>query len=220
MGPPGPAASPGRGCCQRGGRRPAAGRILGSGSLFRGRSHPAGCNSLLPPAAGSPSPSLLPVEVSPSLARPLPAAGQACVPCVRPVCSSKSGCPLRRAPGRERLPPAGRPEPLSLACGLPALWPPSGVRHPGAEGAAPPGSPAQQRPAVLVDREPRGVLSFAGWPQLAKLPRLRQGLRSVWGTLAQDPRLGPYVLRPWARQQRAILASPGVPWLRSPSALR
>lgn len=218
MGPPGPAASSGRGCCQRGGCRPAAGRILGSGSLSRGRSHPGGCNSLLPPAAGSPSPSLLPVErhwlgLCPPRARPvscvcgLSAAASQAALCLGPREGKTSSSRSARAPRPGLRPPC--PAASFLVCGI------QGPRGQHLREAL----PSSGRLSSWTGSE-GGSFPFAGWPQLAKLPRLRQGLRSVRGTLAQDPRLGPSVLSPWARQQRAILASPGVPRLRSPSALR
>ena len=227
MGPPGRAAPPGHGCHQQGGPRPTPRQILGSGSLFRGRSHPMGvtpsCLQLQAPEPAG--------RVAESL--PLPRGGVAghwlslCPSQAGPLCSvcglsasGESGCPLRGAPGRERLPPAGWPEPRAPACGLSALWPPSwcvasraGPVCQGLRGQHPPGSPAQQRPAVLTDRERRGVHSFCWVAPAGKAAQAETGAQISGGHTGPGPPSGPFCTSPLGMlavgRSWLLLRSPG-----------
>ena len=137
--------------------------------------------------------------------------------------SSKSGCPLRGAlEGKGFLQQVDQsPEPQPAAS---ALWPLSwcvasraGPVGLGLRGQRPPGSPAQQRPAVLTDREQRAVHSF-GWVAPAGKAAQAETRAQISGG-AHWPRTPVWALlylAPGHAGSRQILASPGVPWLRTP----
>lgn len=153
--------------------------------------HPAGCNSLRQLQGREVPPS------SPWRCHTITEAGL-CPPQARPVChvcglsAAASQAALSPGPLGRRAAPAGPARPLSLACGLPALWPPSGGIQ-GAEGAAPPGSPTCA--AVLWTGGQGGSFPLLGGPS-GEATRAGQEAQGQCGAHWPRTRLGLMYLGP------------------------
>lgn len=113
-----------------------------------------------------------------------------------PVCAAclqqQVRLPSAWGPGRERLPPAGRPEPLALACGLPALRPPSWCAASRGRGGSTSGKPCPAAAGCPRGQGAKGVLSFCWVAPAGKAAQAETGAQISAGHTGPGPPSGPF----------------------------
>lgn len=128
-----------------------------------------------------------PWRCPPSLARPLPPAGQACVLCAWPVCSSKSGCPLRGAPWEGKTSSS-----RSARAPRPGLRPPPCPAASRGRGGSTSGKPCPAAAGCPCGQGAKGGPFFCWVAPAGKAAQAETGAQISGGHTGPGPPSGPF----------------------------